>query len=65
MRALECVTQVKALQAHHGVGCAFLIQPVIVSMELFEQLQQSLLPPVDVGHVLFGVDVLTLVATLI
>ena len=46
-----------ALQAHHGIGCAFLIQLIITSRQLFEQLHQSLLPPIDIGLVLSGVDV--------
>ena len=57
MRELEGIAQVKVLQTHHGGGCAFLIQPVIVNVELFEQLHQSLLPPIDVSHMLLGVDV--------
>ena len=47
----------KTLQAHHGVGCTFLIQLVIVSMELFEQPYQSLFPSIHVGLMLLGVDV--------
>ena len=41
-RVLESIAKVKDLQAHHGMGCAFLIQPVIASMELLEWLYQSL-----------------------
>ena len=55
---LKGIAQVKALQAHHGMGCAFLIQLVIVSVELLQQLHQGLLLPVDFGPMFMGADVL-------
>ena len=58
VRVLEGITWVKALQVHHGAGHAFLLQLVIVSVEQFEWLHQSLLPPIDIGLMLLGVDVL-------
>ena len=57
VRVLEGITWMKVLQAYHGMGLAFLVHLVIVSVELFEWLHQRLLPPVDIGLVHTGVDI--------
>ena len=48
----------KVLQANHGMCHALLIQVVEMSVELFQQLHQGLLSPIDLGLMLLGVDVL-------
>ena len=53
----ESVTQVKALQANHDAGHAFLVQLVMVSVELLQQLHWGLLPPMDLSLMLPGIDV--------
>ena len=54
----ESIAQVKALQANHGMGHALLMQVVVVHVELLQWLHQGLLPPLDLGLVLPGIEVL-------
>ena len=57
VRTPESFTQVKALQVDPDTGHALLVQLMVASVELLQLLHQGLLPAMDLGLMLPGVDV--------